>query len=68
MVNSYKLKGKIVSEGFTQKDFAEKIGISASSLSQKLSGKRDFTIGEVDRICSVLCIVDAGQKVEIFLH
>lgn len=67
MLDAQKLKGKIVEAGMTQGELAKKIGISQNTLTRKLSGRRDFTVGEIDRICDVLQINDNGQKALIFL-
>ena len=68
MLDTLKLKGKIVEAGMTQGELAEKIGISQNTLSRKIAGRRDFTIGEIDRICDVLHITENEQKCQIFLH
>ena len=49
-----KLRGRIREKYKTQAAFAEKIGISAASLSGKLNEKRDFTNAEVVKSCTVL--------------
>lgn len=67
MLNASKLKGKIAEAGMTQGDLAAAIGITPNTLTRKLSGKRDFTVGEIDRICAALHIVDCNTKVQIFL-
>lgn len=55
-MNANLIRGKIVECGLTQQKLAEKTGISTNSLSRKLSGKRDFRLEEVKKICSVLNI------------
>ena len=67
MLDSKKLKGKMVEAGYTQGQLAKKIGVSENTLTRKLNGKRDFTIGEVDRICDILSIHDGVTKAQIFL-
>lgn len=68
MLDAKKLKGKIVEAGMTQGELAKKIGISQNTLTRKLTGRRDFTVGEIDRICAALHITDNGQKAQIFLR
>ncbi len=68
MLDAQKLKGKIVEAGITQGELAKRIGISQNTLTRKLTGRRDFTIGEIDRICNVLQITDNSLKAQIFLH
>lgn len=68
MLDTNKLRGKIAEAGYTQGELAKKIGISQNTLTRKLTGKRDFTVGEIDRICSALDITDGVQKAQIFLR
>ena len=49
-----KLKGKIKEVFNTQKDFADAIGISTTSLSYKLNNQKDFTRNELDKAVDVL--------------
>ena len=51
-----KLLGKIKEKGYTLKQFAKSIGISASTLSIKLASKAYFTQREMDMACEVLGI------------
>ena len=55
-MNANIIRGKIAERGLTQQKLAEKTGISENSLSRKLSGKRDFRLEEVKRICAILGI------------
>ena len=50
------LKVRIGQFGFSHKQLAEKLEIPESRMSEKLSGKRDFTWTEVRNICAILCI------------
>lgn len=67
MLDVLKLKGKIAEAGYTQGALATAIGVSPNTMTRKLTGKIDFTIGEIDRICEVLKITDNAQKAQIFL-
>ena len=67
MLNSDKLKARIVEAGYTQKKFAEAIQISQNTLTSRLQGKSYFNTEEIDRICSVLNIANSKDKVNIFL-
>lgn len=66
MLDENRLRGKIAGAGMTQRILAKKIGVSENTLNHKINGKRDFTIGEIDRICSALNISDAEEKALIF--
>lgn len=49
-----KLKGRIKEVLGTQEVYAEKIGLSRTSLSLRLSGKLEFTQQEIRKSCDVL--------------
>ncbi len=66
-MNRNKLVGAIASAGLTNGKVAEKIGMSKNAFSAKLNGKSFFNTDEVERICSVIGIVDDAEKVDIFL-
>ena len=56
--NYSKLRGKIKEKCGTQEEFSSKIGISKSSLSQKLNNRIEFTQDEIYKACNVLEIPD----------
>ena len=56
MTNTKLLKSKLVEKGFTIGELAETIGISHTSMSYKINGKRDFTVKEIYLICTELGI------------
>lgn len=64
-MNANKLRAKIKENGLTQEKVAKIIGISPNSLSRKLSGKKDFRLGEVILLCRALRIENVE---EIFLR
>ena len=66
-MDTLKLKGLIIAAGMTQKEVAKKIGISTNTLSNKINGVREFTVGEVIQICDILDITSNAEKAEIFL-
>ena len=43
--------GAIASSGETQKALAKKLGITERTMTYKMTGRRDFTISEVETIC-----------------
>lgn len=67
MVNTNKLKGIIVSAGFSQRSFADRIGMNKDTFNAKLNNKSDFKTGEIELICKVLHIDKPSEKVDIFL-
>ena len=57
-MNANLLRAKIAEKGETQGRTAIAVGMSPNSLSRKLKGERDFTLGEVIAICEYLNISD----------
>lgn len=49
-----KLKGLMTEKNITQVQLAKLLGISVSTLNQKLNGKSDFTIQEAKKISEIL--------------
>lgn len=45
-------KGWLVTNGITQKEIAELLGLSYQSVCMKVNGKRDFTLDEARKICA----------------
>ncbi len=55
MLKNYnKLRGKIRERGLTLAELARQIGMSNTSISNKLSGKTDFSLSEIRDIVRVL--------------
>ena len=54
--NYRKLLGRIREYGLTNRELAEKIGITKGTLSQKLNGRYPFTTKDIDLICGTLDI------------
>ncbi|MBQ4018040.1 MAG: helix-turn-helix transcriptional regulator [Paludibacteraceae bacterium] len=61
------LKAKIVENGLTMEELADKISVSRTTLFYKMSGKTQFTLDEVVKICDVLNIHTPEEKTNIFL-
>ena len=56
MVNTNKLRGRIVEQGLTFGRVAQKVGVSPSTLGRKIRNVSDMTLEEVERIRDVLNI------------
>lgn len=54
MVNTLKLKARIMEFGFTQKDVAKALDIALPTVSQKLNNKRPMYLQEADIIANLL--------------
>ena len=55
-MNSNKLKGRIVEVFETQGAFADALGVTQQTVSQKLKNKRELTRAEIERWCELLKI------------
>ena len=51
-----RLRGRIIECGLTQKECAEKIGVSEGQLNRKLAGEFAFRQDEISRLCDLLSI------------
>lgn len=49
-----KLRGKILEVCKTQYNFADKLGISRTSVNEKLNGKSDWSMSQVRKACEIL--------------
>lgn len=56
MVDCAKLKGSIVAKGFTQEKIAEKLGLSTTAFSNKVTNKTEFKASEISKIRDLLCL------------
>ena len=60
------VRGMIAERRTSQKQIAEKMGITPQSLSRKLNQKRSFTVQEATKLCELLDI-PIDRRAEIFL-
>lgn len=65
MCDVAKLKGKIVENGLNQMTLAEAAGMDRSTLSRKMKNAEAFTIGEANRIVTILKLTK-DEAVAIF--
>lgn len=65
MCDIAKLKGKIVENGLNQMALAEATGMDRSTLSRKMKNAEAFTIGEANRIATILKLTK-DEAVAIF--
>ena len=66
MVNTAKLKARMLLEGHTQRTLAKETKIGVTPLNEKINNKRVFRCDEVDKICLALNITEAEEMREIF--
>lgn len=66
VINQNKFEGAIRAAGYTQNRLAIELNMSANTFSTKKKNGT-FTIAQVEKICSVLCIDKPEDKCDIFL-
>ena len=66
LVNTKLLLSRMVLEGYSQRKLAKETGIGVNVLNKKINNNGVFRCDEVDKICTVLGITDAEEKVDIF--
>lgn len=67
MVNTLKLKGRMVELGYNQKDIAKLLDISSATVSQKLNNVRPMTLLEANTLSEFLEIEDKDFKEYFFV-
>lgn len=67
MVNSRKIKGRLVELGLTQKDVAEKIGVAQPTANQKINNIRPMDLQEAEAIANLLKI-SPGEFADYFFY
>ena len=56
MINTRKMKARLVELGLSQKDFAECLGIATATANQKINNVRPMSLKEAEKICKLLNI------------
>ena len=56
MINTNKVKGRIVELGMTQQEIAEHLGLAQPTLSQKLNNLRAMDLEEAEKLSKILNI------------
>lgn len=67
MVNVNQLKGRIVMNGYNQREISSLLRISESLLSSKINNRAPFDTKEIDLLCELLNITEDQDKIDIFL-
>lgn len=60
------LKSKMVLNGFTRRDLAKLLGLSVSSISQKLCGRQAFSLEQIKKVAEALKLSE-DEIIKIFL-
>ncbi|MTN81029.1 helix-turn-helix domain-containing protein [Turicibacter sanguinis] len=58
MVNSAKIKGRLIELGLTQKEVSRKLGLAQPTFNQKLNNIRVFDLEEAEKLQEILNIPD----------
>lgn len=67
MVNTLKIKARMVELGLTQKDIATALELATPTVNQKLNNKRPMNLNEANLIANILNI-DSFQYCEYFFY
>jgi len=67
MINTAKLKARIMESGYSQRSLARDMGMGINALNEKINGKSPFNVDQVLKICNLCHIDTAEEKVNIFL-
>ena len=66
MINTNKIKARIMELGLTQEDIADKVGINRSTFNLKITNKRRIYMDEVVKVCQALNISTPVDLKEMF--
>ena len=67
-INKVLFKMILEREGYTQKEFAKKMGYSKNTLNNKVNGRVKIYTDEAVKMCDILKIVSDAEKCKIFLN
>ena len=67
MVNTNKLKARIMESGYTQRTLAKEMNMGVNSLNEKVNGKTPFNIEQAVQLCELCHIESDEEKCSIFL-
>lgn len=66
MIDTLKLRGLLLTKGYSQKDLAKYLGLSVQSINLKINNKRYFKINEIIKVCHFLKIESVEEIHKIF--
>jgi transcriptional regulator with XRE-family HTH domain len=66
MADLVRINRIIIESGMKKEFVAEKLGMSPTSLSNKLAGRTPFTIKEANAFCELFGITDAEEMRKLF--
>lgn len=65
MINTRKVKARMVLLGLTQPDVAKLLGINVATFNAKLNGKRRIYTDEYIKLCEILQLHTAEERKEL---
>lgn len=68
MINTNKIRGRIVELGMTQKDVASELKLALPTVSQKINNVRPMTLDEAEKLGKLLKIKDSEFTVYFFVN
>lgn len=66
LINSNKLKGRLVEKGLTQKDVADILGIAQPTVNQKINNVRPMGLNEAEKLAELLDIKPEEFQIYFF--
>lgn len=66
LINSNKLKGRLVEKGLTQKDVADILGIAQPTVNQKINNVRPMDLNEAEKLAELLDIKPEEFQIYFF--
>lgn len=66
MTNSELLKQKMQESGYKLRYIAQRIGLSYQGMMNKVMNKHEFTAGEIQALCDILCIPSEERDLIFF--
>jgi transcriptional regulator with XRE-family HTH domain len=66
VVNTLKVKARIMELGLNQEDVAKKLGVDYSTFNTKINNNRRFYVDEVAKLCEILDINTSSQLRDYF--
>lgn len=68
MINTNKVKARLVELGYSQKDGADCLGVAQPTFSQKINNLRPMDVEEADKLAIWLKIPDSEYGIYFFYH
>ena len=67
IVKTNVIRSRLAYLSMSQKDLADRLGISKNTMSSRMTGRSSFTVEEMDQICDILGFDKVTEAKSIFL-